>query len=108
MLPRGGFVVLDTTVSPELAQEGLANDIIRAVQQARRDAGLHVSDRISLTVTGSDAVWQAVVAHQQTIMSQSLAAQFGSAGPQHALAEDLGVGATVGDGETIRILVKKL
>jgi len=108
MLPRGGFVVLDTTVSPELAQEGLANDVIRAVQQARRDAGLHVSDRISLTVTGSDAVWQATVAHQQTIMSQTLAAQFGSAGAEHALAEDLGVGATVGDGETIRILVKKL
>ena len=49
MLPRGGFVVLDTAVTPELAAEGLARDLVRAVQQARRDAGLDVSDRIALT-----------------------------------------------------------
>ena len=49
MLPSGGFVVLDTAVTPELAAEGLARDLVRAVQQARRDAGLDVSDRIALT-----------------------------------------------------------
>ena len=53
MLPRGGFVVLDTAVTPELAAEGLARDVVRAVQQARKDAGLDVSDRISLTLGGS-------------------------------------------------------
>ena len=56
MLPRGGFVVLDTAVTPELEAEGLARDLVRAVQQARRDAGLDVSDRIALTIGGSDAV----------------------------------------------------
>ncbi len=50
VLRRGGFVVLDTEVTPELAAEGLARDLVRAVQQARRDAGLDVSDRIALTV----------------------------------------------------------
>ena len=50
MLPGGGFVVLDTAVTPELAAEGLARDLVRAVQQARRDADLEVSDRIALTV----------------------------------------------------------
>ena len=35
-----GFVVLDTAVTPELAREGLARDLVRAVQQVRRDAGL--------------------------------------------------------------------
>ena len=54
MLPGGGFVVLDTAVTPELAAEGLARDLVRAVQQARRDAGLDVSDRISLTISGFD------------------------------------------------------
>ena len=49
MLPGGGFVVLDTAVTPELAAEGVARDLVRAVQQARRDAGLDVSDRIALT-----------------------------------------------------------
>ena len=53
VLPTSGFVVLDTAVTPELAAEGLARDLVRAVQQARRDAGLDVSDRIVLTVAGS-------------------------------------------------------
>ena len=51
----GGLVVLDTEVSPELELEGAARDLVRAVQQARRDAGLEVSDRISLEVSGARA-----------------------------------------------------
>jgi isoleucyl-tRNA synthetase len=108
MLPGNGFVVLDTTVTAELAAEGLARDVIRAVQQARRDAGLDISDRISLTVSGDDDVWAATVAHQELIMVETLAMQFGSAGAAHALPEDQGVEAVVGDSQTIRILVRKL
>jgi isoleucyl-tRNA synthetase len=78
------------------------------VQQARRDAGLDISDRISLTVTGDDEVWQATVTHQQLIMEETLATQFGSAGSAHQLPEGQGVEATVGDGQAIRILVRKL
>ena len=52
-LPGGGFILLDTAVTPELAAEGLARDVIRAVQQARRTAGLDVSDRIGLTIAGN-------------------------------------------------------
>jgi isoleucyl-tRNA synthetase len=109
MLPGGGFVVLDTTETPELAQEGLARDVVRAVQQARREAGLEVSDRISLTVTGGEAVWQAVVAHQELIMTETLAQQFGSAGQLEALPKRADVAeATVGDGEPVRIKVMRL
>ena len=78
MLHGGGFVVLDTAVTEELAPEGLANDLVRAVQQARRDAGLHVSDRISLTVTGAEAVFDATVAHRDLLVRETLATQFGS------------------------------
>jgi isoleucyl-tRNA synthetase len=46
----GGFVVLDTTVTPELEAEGWVRDVVRQVQDARREAGLHVSDRIELTL----------------------------------------------------------
>ena len=108
LLPKIGFVVLDTTVTPELAAEGLARDIIRAVQQARRDAGLDVSDRISLTLTGDDEVWAATLAHEKLIMLETLTVQFGSAGPARVLPEGQGVEAVVGDNQAIRILVKKI
>ncbi len=109
MLPGGGFVVLDTEVTPELAAEGLARDVVRAVQQARRDAGLEVSDRISLTVTGSQTVWEATVTHQALIVEETLATQFGSAPQLDALPERADVvQATVGDGEKVRIKVMRL
>ena len=73
MLPGGGFIVLDTEVTPELAQEGLARDIIRAVQQARKDAGLDVSDRIALEITGDAVVEAAMIAHSKLIAAETLA-----------------------------------
>jgi isoleucyl-tRNA synthetase len=75
VLPTGGFVVLDTAVTPELAEEGLARDLVRAVQQARREAGLHVSDRIALTIGGSEAVQSAARTHEQLIKDETLATQ---------------------------------
>ena len=59
-----GLVLLDTVVTPELAAEGTARDVVRVVQQARRDAGLDVSDRITLTLDAPDAVRAAVRAHE--------------------------------------------
>ncbi|GAA3825845.1 isoleucine--tRNA ligase [Nocardioides panacisoli] len=76
MLPRGGFVVLDTLVTPELAEEGLARDLVRAVQQARKDAGLDVSDRISLVLAGTPAVVAAARAHEQLIGRETLATSY--------------------------------
>jgi isoleucyl-tRNA synthetase len=73
MLPGGGFVILDTTVTPELAAEGLARDVVRAVQQARRDAGLNVSDRIHLRLSGDESVRAAIQAHSNLIKAETLA-----------------------------------
>ncbi len=73
MLPRGGFVVLDTAVTPELAAEGQARDLVRAVQQARRDAGLDVSDRIALHVTGPADVLAAARTHEVLVTGETLA-----------------------------------
>ncbi len=73
MLPRGGFVVLDTALTPELESEGVARDLVRAVQQARRDAGLEVSDRIVLTLAAPAHVADAARAHQDLIASETLA-----------------------------------
>ncbi|MCU1414402.1 MAG: isoleucine-tRNA ligase [Microbacteriaceae bacterium] len=49
-LADGGFVILDTEVTPELAAEGLSRDLTRAIQDTRKSAGLDVSDRIDLTL----------------------------------------------------------
>ena len=76
VLRSGGFVVLDTEVTPELAAEGLARDLVRAVQQARRDAGLDVSDRIALTIGGSDEVRAAARTHEQLIAGETLATSY--------------------------------
>jgi isoleucyl-tRNA synthetase len=72
ILPGGGFVLLDSAVSPELAAEGLARDLIRAVQQARKDADLNVSDRIRLTVGGQQEIIDAVNAHAELIKAETL------------------------------------
>jgi isoleucyl-tRNA synthetase len=60
-------------VTTELELEGTARDLVRAVQQARRDAGLEVSDRISLEITGAEFVYRAVLNHRDLITGETLA-----------------------------------
>lgn len=52
----GVLVALDTTLTPELRLEGAARDLIRSVQDARKEAGLAISDRIGLYLTAEDGV----------------------------------------------------
>ena len=56
----GYLTELDTTLSDALIDEGVAREIVRSVQDARKQAGLEVSDRIVLGVSGSDAVEKAL------------------------------------------------
>jgi isoleucyl-tRNA synthetase len=69
----GGVVLLDIEVTPELEAEGLARDIVRAVQQARRDAQLDVSDRIVLTLGVDEATKAQVLTHEDLIAGETLA-----------------------------------
>ncbi|MFJ2534027.1 isoleucine--tRNA ligase [Microbacterium maritypicum] len=61
IVPTGGFVLLDTTTTPELEAEGLARDVIRAVQETRKNADFDVSDRIQLVLRFQDDVDTAAV-----------------------------------------------
>jgi isoleucyl-tRNA synthetase len=74
VLKTGDWVVtLNTVLTPELEREGLARDLVRLVQQARKAAELQVSDRISLTVTASTSWLDALSAHNDYVTSETLA-----------------------------------
>ncbi len=73
-LPSEGFVILDTVTTPELEAEGLARDVIRAVQDTRRSAALNVSDRIDLRLYFADpAESESVAAFASEIAGETLA-----------------------------------
>jgi isoleucyl-tRNA synthetase len=67
------LVILDTTITPELEAEGRARDLVRMIQQARKDAGLHVADRIALAVDVPADFKAALSTHKEYIAEQTLA-----------------------------------
>ncbi|HVE47050.1 MAG TPA: isoleucine--tRNA ligase [Acidimicrobiales bacterium] len=97
-----GLVVLDLAVTPELETEGLARDVVRLVNEARKDAGLHVSDRIRLVLDVPEDVAAAVEEHREHVMAETLAVElsFGK------LAE--GQRYELPDGRAVRIAVTLL
>jgi isoleucyl-tRNA synthetase len=76
LVPGGGFVLLDTQTTPELEAEGLARDAIRVVQEARKNAGLDVSDRIVLALNATPEDAAALTAHADLISRETLAIAF--------------------------------
>ena len=71
---EGGWLVgLDTALTEALEREGLARELVRTVQEARKQAGLEVSDRITLRVDGSAGVAVALDAYRGYVMEETLA-----------------------------------
>jgi isoleucyl-tRNA synthetase len=66
-------VALDLTLDDELLREGLAREVVHAVQNARKEAGLDVEDRISLSLGGDDDLLAAVRAHEDYVTGETLA-----------------------------------
>ena len=74
----GETVAIDIAVSPELRREGLAREVIRLVQEARKNDGLEVTDRIWLRWSAGDPeVAAALTEHAGLIASEVLAVDFG-------------------------------
>lgn len=70
----GEEVYLDLEVTPALHREGLAREVVRFVQNARKDAGLNVDDRITLSLkTASEQLAKAIHDHQADIANETLA-----------------------------------
>ena len=91
MLPRGGYqlerqanyaVALKLDLDEELLREGAAREVVHAIQNARKGAGLQVEDRIELTLFGDDALLEAVREHADYVAGETLAASLTFDGAQ--------------------------
>jgi isoleucyl-tRNA synthetase len=66
-------VALDPELTPELLEEGLVRDLVRGIQNLRKEKGLEVTDRIELLLSGSDAVRSAAEHYRDHLLSETLA-----------------------------------
>lgn len=81
-------VELDTSLTDELKLEGLARDIIRVVQVARKNADLQIDDRIDLALQADEVAMQAIAAHKDMIMQEVLAVELGDDVSAHTYTTD--------------------
>ena len=97
-------IEIDSTVTPEQIQEGLAREVIRKVQAARKNADFNLDDRIELQLYCPTALEQAARLHQSRIESETLAVKLiWTPEPQGQHREDADI-----DGEIIRIGITPL
>jgi len=76
---QGDELMLDLVITPELKREGLSREIIRHVQNARKQAGLNVDDRIALGLVAHDDELQTVISeHADVICAETLAMMISS------------------------------
>jgi isoleucyl-tRNA synthetase len=84
-------VALDLTIDEDLRREGLAREIVHAVQNARKSAGLAVEDRIELRLDGDSALLEAARAHRDYLVGETLAVELsvgdGDAGAESAAGQ---------------------
>ena len=92
----GRAVALSLELDDELRREGLAREIVHAVQNARRDAGLDVTDRIQLVLGGDAELLDAARAHEAYLAGETLATSVGYDG-------DTAGAATQIEGRDLRI-----
>jgi len=94
-------IVLDTELTPELKREGLSREVIRFVQNARKEAGLQVDDRIVLHLsTADEQLTQAISEHLSTITAETLTNTMGKAENGHETEVKV-------EGTTLKIALKK-
>ena len=108
---RGYLAALRTEVTPDLRLEGLARDVVRLVQNARKEAGLEVSDRIALELRAEGELHEALRRHGDGVASEVLATEFSVVGTLAGeLTQEPGVHAeahTV-EGLTLELRLRKV
>ena len=83
-----GVVILDTEISKELELEGLARDLVRAIQNSRKDAKLDVSNRISLIIKLQQELVEVVNQFNDFIKSEVLASELVIVLPEDDMKSD--------------------
>lgn len=68
-----GLVTLDIAIYPELEIQGWSRDLVRFIQQTRKDKGLHISDRISISLQIPKVMSTALAPHLDYIQRETLA-----------------------------------
>jgi isoleucyl-tRNA synthetase len=72
-MDQNSFMALDTTLTPELLQEGIARDFNRLIQDQRKTLGLNISDRITIVYSASPHVADAITTHEAYLRNELLA-----------------------------------
>ncbi len=96
----GRAVALALELDDGLLREGLAREVVHAVQAARKDAGLEVTDRISLTLGGDEGLLEAAREHEAYVAGETLATSVGYDGGG-------GAGAVTIEGRALEIAVER-
>jgi isoleucyl-tRNA synthetase len=96
----GRAVALSLELDDELRREGLAREIVHAVQNARRDAGLEVTDRIELVLGGDAGLLDAARAHEAYLAGETLATAVSYDGESAAAATEI-------EGRDLRIGIER-
>jgi isoleucyl-tRNA synthetase len=102
---NGWAVALDTTLDEALIDEGLGRDFVRAIQQARKDAGFQVSDHITILLTMDDDSRMPQVFENwgEYIQNETLADELRLVESEYPELQE----AKIGD-ETVRLRVERL
>ncbi len=69
----GYYVVLDTTITPELMLEGISRELVSKIQNMRKEAGFEVEDKIYLYCSGDDTIDEVLKKHGEEIKKDTLA-----------------------------------
>ena len=87
----GESVALDLTLTPELIESGLVREVIRAIQEERKQSGFEISDRISVRWGANPQVTTAITKNLEIIGEETLATKFENVSGKTDDANELGL-----------------
>lgn len=100
-------IEVDPTVTPEQEREGLAREVMRKIQMARKTADFRLDDKIALEIACSDVLKAAIEAHREMILAETLTTDFKLVAAPNPV-QGAHVDESDIDGEFIKVGVKAL